>query len=376
MKKYFIILCILLLTGCSNKIDYVEKLSIKIGDEIPKSSDYVKNIPDLGTIEWKDLESDDNKVYHSGTYTGIITIKKETLNLILEVIDDEKPTIEGVKDITITEGTEVDLLKDVVIKDNSKDEVKSEVLGEYDINKPGTYKLSVNATDKDNNTNSVEFNLIVNEKPKEEVKPVTPTPTPTPAPQKEDVDLSGVSTKGYEIKRVNGIYYVKGILVANKTYSLPSDYNPGGLLKEFNTAFNKMKADAAKEGISLWVASGFRSYSLQNGLYNQYSNSYGKASADTFSARPGHSEHQTGLAADLNQIDQSFGNTKAGKWLANNCYKYGFILRYPQGKQSITGYIYEPWHFRYIGDEAENLYNNGEWITLAEYLGIDSKYSN
>ena len=376
MKKYFIILCILLLTGCSNKIDYVEKLSIKIGDEIPKSSDYVKNIPDLGTIEWKDLESDDNKVYHSGTYTGIITIKKETLNLILEVIDDEKPTIEGVKDITITEGTEVDLLKDVVIKDNSKDEVKSEVLGEYDINKPGTYKLSVNATDKDNNTNSVEFNLIVNEKPKEEVKPVTPTPTPTPAPQKEDVDLSGVSTKGYEIKRVNGIYYVKGILVANKTYSLPSDYNPGGLLKEFNTAFNKMKADAAKEGISLWVSSGFRSYSLQNGLYNQYSASYGKASADTFSARPGHSEHQTGLAADLNQIDQSFGNTKAGKWLANNCYKYGFILRYPQGKQSITGYIYEPWHFRYIGDEAENLYNNGEWITLEEYLGIDSKYSN
>ena len=179
--------------------------------------------------------------------------------------------------------------------------------------------------------------------------------------------MSGVSTKGYEIKRVNGIYYVKGILVANKTYSLPSDYNPGGLLKEFNTAFNKMKADAAKEGISLWVASGFRSYSLQNGLYNQYSASYGKASADTFSARPGHSEHQTGLAADLNQIDQSFGN---------NCYKYGFILRYPQGKQSITGYIYEPWHFRYIGDEAENLYNNGEWITLEEYLGIDSKYSN
>ena len=374
MKKYFIILCILLLTGCSNKIDYIEKITIKVGDEIPKSSDYVKNIENLESIDWKDLDIDDNKVYHSGIYAGVITVKKEILNLTLEVVDDEKPTIEGVKDITITEGEEVDLLKNVVIKDNSKDEIKSDIVGEYDINKPGTYKLSVNAVDKDNNANSVEFNLIVNEKPKEEVKPVTPTPAPIP--KKEDVDLSGVSSKGYEIKRVNGMYYVKGILVANKTYDLPSTYNPGGLLKEFTTAFNKMKTDAQKEGISLWVSSGFRSYNLQNGLYNQYSANYGRASADTFSARPGHSEHQTGLAADLNQIDQSFGNTKAGKWLANNCYKYGFILRYPQGKQSITGYIYEPWHFRYIGDEAENLYNNGEWITLEEYLGIDSKYAN
>ena len=73
-------------------------------------------------------------------------------------------------------------------------------------------------------------------------------------------------------------------------------------------------------------------------------------------------------------VDTSFENTAAGKWLANNCYKYGFILRYPKGKESITGYIYEPWHFRFIGDEAKNLYNNGNWITLEEYLGIDSVY--
>ncbi len=190
----------------------------------------------------------------------------------------------------------------------------------------------------------------------------------------QDNDIVGKTSKGYEIKKVKGLYYIKGILIANKTYSLPSTYAPGDLLSEFTIAFTKMKNDAAKEGITLTVVSGYRSYTRQTTLYNNYVARDGKVNADTYSARPGHSEHQTGLAADLNLVDTSFENTKAGKWLAKNCYKYGFILRYPKGKESITGYIYEPWHFRFIGDEAENLYNNGNWISLEEYLGIDSKY--
>lgn len=187
-------------------------------------------------------------------------------------------------------------------------------------------------------------------------------------------DIVGKTSKGYEIKKINGLYYIKGILVANKTYSLPSTYAPGDLLSEFTIAFTKMKKDAEAEGITLTVVSGYRSYERQTTLYNNYVARDGKANADTYSARPGHSEHQTGLAADLNLVDTSFENTKAGKWLAQNCYKYGFILRYPKGKEAITGYIYEPWHFRFIGDEAKNLYNNGNWISLEEYLGIDSKY--
>lgn len=186
--------------------------------------------------------------------------------------------------------------------------------------------------------------------------------------------IVGKTSKGYEIKKIDGLYYIKGILVANKTYPLPSTYAPGDLLSEFTIAFTKMKNDAAKEGITLTVVSGYRSYTRQTTLYNNYVARDGKANADTYSARPGHSEHQTGLAADLNLVDTSFENTKAGKWLAQNCYKYGFILRYPKGKESITGYIYEPWHFRFIGDEAKNLYNDGSWISLEEYLGIDSKY--
>lgn len=190
----------------------------------------------------------------------------------------------------------------------------------------------------------------------------------------QNTDIVGKTSKGYEIKKIKGLYYIKGILVANKTYSLPSTYAPGDLLSEFTIAFTKMKNDAAKEGITLTVVSGYRSYTRQTTLYNNYVARDGKDNADTYSARPGYSEHQTGLAADLNLVDTSFENTKAGKWLAKNCYKYGFILRYPKGKESITGYIYEPWHFRFIGEEAEQLYNNGNWISLEEYLGIDSKY--
>ncbi len=190
----------------------------------------------------------------------------------------------------------------------------------------------------------------------------------------DNSNVVGKTKKGYNIEKKDGVYYIKGILVANKTYSLPSNYAPNGLLNEFTIAYNEMQKAAAKEGVKLSIVSGYRSYSTQNRLYNNYVKKDGQKEADTYSARPGHSEHQTGLAADLNKIDDNFGETKEGIWLANNCYKYGFILRYPKGKEPLTGYIYEPWHFRFIGDEAVNLYNNGNWISLEEYLGIDSKY--
>ena len=137
-----------------------------------------------------------------------------------------------------------------------------------------------------------------------------------------------------------------------------------------------MQSDAASEGITLNVISGYRSYSNQQGTYQYWVSQYGRSKADTVSARPGHSEHQSGLAADINDLGQGWANTTEGKWLNNNCYKYGFIIRYPKGKEGITGYIFEPWHIRYVGNDlASKLYNGGDWITLEEYFGIDSKYS-
>ena len=137
---------------------------------------------------------------------------------------------------------------------------------------------------------------------------------------------------------------------------------------------NRLFLDAKKDNIKLWITSGFRSYSLQTSLYNNYVLKDGKEKADTYSARPGHSEHQTGLAMDLNIVDSSFEGTKEAIWIADNCYKYGFIIRYPKGKEEITGYKYEPWHVRYLGKElSEKVYKSGK--TLEEYLNITSKYS-
>ena len=166
--------------------------------------------------------------------------------------------------------------------------------------------------------------------------------------------------------------YVDGILIVNKTYSLPQSYNPGGLTWETQQAFNELVAGAAEDGIHIWCASGFRSYEYQASLYAGYVSWYGQATADTFSARAGHSEHQTGMAIDCNIINDSFTGTPEAIWLENHCHEYGFIIRYPYGKQAVTGYKYEPWHIRYIGDMATEIYESG--LTLEEYYGLTSVY--
>lgn len=174
------------------------------------------------------------------------------------------------------------------------------------------------------------------------------------------------------------VTYIRGVLIANKTYGLPADYNPG-VDPEAKKALDEMIADANAElnpqGRKLWMQSGFRSYSLQKSLYERYSKRDGKAAADRYSARPGHSEHQTGLAFDFNTIDMSFDGTPECLWLAKNCWKYGFIIRYAKDKEAITGYTYEPWHVRYLGKElAKEVYDSG--LCLEEFLGITSQYAD
>ncbi|WP_254178102.1 MULTISPECIES: D-alanyl-D-alanine carboxypeptidase family protein [unclassified Planococcus (in: firmicutes)] len=171
--------------------------------------------------------------------------------------------------------------------------------------------------------------------------------------------------------------YVEDILIVNKKYALPSTYNPG-VNATAKKALDAMIADAKKQSVTLKITSSYRSYWYQNTLYNNYVEKHGKAKADRFSARPGHSEHQTGLAFDLGGVNQahwfeeSFANTKEGKWLASNAHKYGFHLRYQKGKEDITGYMFEPWHFRYIGEaNATKIKTSGK--TLEEYFDIPGK---
>ena len=168
--------------------------------------------------------------------------------------------------------------------------------------------------------------------------------------------------------------YVDGILVANKTYSLPRDYDPG-LLPVTEEAFKKLAADAKAQGLHIENSSDYRTYDFQKECYDSIVNGYSKEYADSISARPGHSEHQTGYTIDCNSIDNTFAETAEGKWLAKNCWKYGFIIRYPADKVDLTGYAYESWHIRYVGVEhAKEIMEQG--ICLEEYLDIDSAYQD
>lgn len=135
-------------------------------------------------------------------------------------------------------------------------------------------------------------------------------------------------------------------------------------------AFQTLVADMQAQGFNVSNSySGFRSYETQTGLYNSYVSRDGQAEADRYSARPGYSEHQTGLAFDLLDSNaQLLTEASAASWLASHAHEYGFIVRYLPGKEYSTGYMPEAWHVRYIGKEAKDIYNSG--LTLEEYFGV------
>lgn len=170
----------------------------------------------------------------------------------------------------------------------------------------------------------------------------------------------------------DGCTYVDGILVANKSYGMPADYDPG-MLPETAEAFAKLQEDAQALGLNIYMGSGYRNYEHQVRDYNSMCRAYGEEYASMVSARAGYSEHQTGYTIDCNTINNDFAETPEGQWLAANCHLYGFIIRYPLGKESITGYDYESWHIRYVGVEAATeIHEQG--LTLEEYLDVESLY--
>lgn len=171
-------------------------------------------------------------------------------------------------------------------------------------------------------------------------------------------------------------------VIVNKQRPLPAGYTPNDLTYASGeqvrlvTAgpLNNLIASAKKDGINLSVLSAFRSYDYQKNLYNSYVAKDGVSKADQYSARPGHSEHQTGLAVDLGNgqcnLQVCFGETPAGKWLQKYSHEYGFIIRYGNGRDNLTGYQYEPWHLRYVGiDLAYELYKSNQ--TLEQFFGLE-----
>lgn len=182
-------------------------------------------------------------------------------------------------------------------------------------------------------------------------------------------DTEKTNIKDNNLMLVNKYYYLTEDYTPNDLITLTSKYNTGinsQMRKEAAIGFMKMSDAATLDNITIKNASGYRSYKYQVNLYDKYVERDGKKAADTYSARPGFSEHQTGLVSDINQIDNSFENTDAFKWLQENAYKYGFILRFPKDKEDVTGYQYEPWHYRYVGEYvAEKIHD--ENLTLEEY---------
>jgi LAS superfamily LD-carboxypeptidase LdcB len=182
-----------------------------------------------------------------------------------------------------------------------------------------------------------------------------------------DSTLSDVK-KDYLIL-VNKYNYLESNYVPNDLEYISDEFNKGSnnmLRKDARIAFELMCRDAKDVGLNIYSSSAYRSYDKQVIIYDYYKNTRGEKKADLVSARAGYSEHQSGLAVDVNTINSEFVNTLEYDWLINNSYKYGFILRYPKGMEKITGYQFEPWHFRYVGiDIANKIYNEG--ITFDEY---------
>lgn len=172
-------------------------------------------------------------------------------------------------------------------------------------------------------------------------------------------------------------------ILSNKYLSMGEDYVPDNLevidvkytagkrmlVRDAKIAFEQMAQDALKEGYHIRAMSAYRSYSYQKDLYQRYVDQDGIEKADTYSARPGHSEHQTGLVVDIDNRKEVYTNFEATKeflWMENHAHEYGFILRYPKGKEHITGYTYESWHYRYVGSEIASKMKE-ENLTFDEY---------
>ena len=182
------------------------------------------------------------------------------------------------------------------------------------------------------------------------------------------------SQKKAEVVNKGGYYSIQGkydeIVIANKHYPLSKDYNPG----ENPTAKAELlKLIAAMQQAGFPISdhySGYRSYETQTQLYQEYVNKDGKAEADRYSARPGYSEHQTGLAFDLIGTDGDLvTEEKAAQWLLDHAADYGFVVRYLKGKEKETGYMAEEWHLRYVGKEAKEIAASG--LSLEEYYGFE-----
>ena len=226
----------------------------------------------------------------------------------------------------------------------------------------GSYKTHVSISDHKNNHGDYTVHLYY--KIDGKLQGVGGTHTSVPVLQ----DLSHQLTNNGSYYSVRGKY--DDIIIVNKKHGLSKDYNPGEN-PTAKAAFVRLRDDMINQGLNVGRSySGFRSYDYQKTLYDNYVSRDGQAAADRYSARPGYSEHQTGLVFDLtDKSGNLLEDSRASQWLKDNAHNYGFIVRFQAGKEASTGYMPEAWHIRYVGKEAKDIHDSG--LSLEEYFGIE-----
>ena len=228
----------------------------------------------------------------------------------------------------------------------------------------GSYKVHVDTASHkgDTGTYSVHLYYMLNG------KRTYITETKATVPQATESQVTGKLTNNGSYYSVRGKY--DDIIIVNKKHGLSKDYNPGEN-PTAKAAFVRLRDDMINQGLNVGRSySGFRSYDYQKTLYDNYVSRDGQAAADRYSARPGYSEHQTGLVFDLtDKSGNLLEDSRASQWLKDNAHNYGFIVRFQAGKEASTGYMPEAWHIRYVGKEAKDIHDSG--LSLEEYFGIE-----
>ena len=228
----------------------------------------------------------------------------------------------------------------------------------------GSYKVHVDTASHkgDAGTYSVHLYYMLNG------KRTYITETKATVPQSTETQVTGKLTNNGSYYSVRGKY--DDIIIVNKKHGLSKDYNPGEN-PTAKAAFVRLRDDMINQGLNVGRSySGFRSYDYQKTLYDNYVSRDGQATADRYSARPGYSEHQTGLVFDLtDKSGNLLEDSRASQWLKDNAHNYGFIVRFQAGKEASTGYMPEAWHIRYVGKEAKDIHDSG--LSLEEYFGIE-----
>ena len=307
-------------------------------------------------------------VSYSGTrrYIPIATLTNEEAPKPVQVtgtIHIENKTSQGF-DVVVTNVSSTKGVKTVKLPIWSSQGGQDDVIW-YDAAKQtdGTYKLSVDIRRHKNNRGEYNIHMYYVQSDGS-LQGVTGTTTKVEGPQ----------TGAKEVQYNGSYYFIQGkydeIVVANKKHPMAANYNPGEN-PTAKAAFLRLRNDMIAQGYNVGYAySGFRSYDYQKVLYQNYVNKDGQAAADRYSARPGYSEHQTGLVFDLtDKAGNLLEDAAASNWLRNNAHRYGFVVRYQPGKEASTGYMPEAWHIRYIGKEADEVYHSG--LSLEEYYGFE-----